>query len=241
MTAFVGASRPQARSFHVSTLQIARTEVVADQSGALYVPEERALVVADLHLEKGSASARRGIMLPPYDSRETLRRLADVVARYRPHCIVALGDSLHDRSAASRLGSGERIEVSTLQTGRDWIWITGNHDPVIASGLGGTVASTLRLGGLVLRHEPKPGDAPGEIAGHLHPAARIVVSGTAMRRPCFIGDGTRLVLPAFGAFTGGLNVLDQAFASLFLDHRFDVHVLGQNGIYPVARARLKAD
>jgi uncharacterized protein len=236
-----GLTGAEARSFYTRSMQIAGTEVVADQSGALYVPAEHTLIVADLHLEKGSASARRGIMLPPYDSRETLRRLAGVVARYRPHCVVALGDSLHDRSAESRLGSVERAEVSDLQTGRDWVWITGNHDPVITAGLGGDVATSLCLGGIILRHEPRLGDAPGEIAGHLHPAARIVLGGTGMRRPCFVGDGTRLVLPAFGAFTGGLNVLDPAFTSLFVEHGFDVHVLGQNGVYPVPRASLRAD
>jgi uncharacterized protein len=241
VTALVGTPSIQLRSFYARTFEIAGTAVVADQSGALYVPGERTLVVADLHLEKGSASAARGIMLPPYDSRETLRRLAGVVARYSPQCIVALGDSLHDRSAESRLGSAERAEVFHLQTGRDWLWITGNHDPVISAGLGGAVAASLHLGAIILRHDPTPGDAPGEIAGHLHPAARIVLGATGMRRPCFVGDGTRLVMPAFGAFTGGLNVLDEAFASLFSDYRFDVHVLGQNGVYPVPRPSLRAD
>lgn len=241
MTAVAGMTGTEARSFCTRSMQIAGTEVVADRSGALYVPAEHTLIVADLHLEKGSASARRGIMLPPYDSRETLRRLADVVARYRPRCVVALGDSLHDRSAESRLGSVERAEVSDLQTGRDWLWITGNHDPVISADLGGAVAASLHLGAIILRHEPTPGDAPGEIAGHLHPAARVVLGGTGMRRPCFVGNGMRLVLPAFGAFTGGLNVLEQAFATLFVDHHFDVHVLGQNGVYPLARASLRTD
>jgi len=192
MTGVGAAPRTQPQSFDASTLYVAGTEVVADWSGALYVPGDRTLVVADLHLEKGSASAHRGVFLPPYDSLETLRRLADVVARFRPHCVIALGDSLHDRSAEARLGSAERAEVSNLQTGRDWIWITGNHDPVTSSALGGAVPACVNLGGLVLRHDPKPGDAPGEIAGHLHPAARIVLNGTGMRRPCFVGGGTRL-------------------------------------------------
>ncbi len=219
-------------------MQVGGIEVVVDCSRALYVPGERTLVVADLHLEKGSAFAVRGIMLPPYDTRETLHRLAAVLVRYGPHHVVALGDSLHDRSAESRLPAAERSELSRMQAGRAWTWITGNHDPEISAGLGGGVAQSLNLGKVVLRHEPSTGETSGEIAGHLHPTARVVLSGAGMRRPCFIGNANRLVLPAFGAFTGGLNVLDQAFAALFADGRFDVHVLGQNGVYPVARANL---
>ena len=222
-------------------MQVGGMEVVADRSGALFVPGESTLIVADLHLEKGSAFAVRGIMLPPYDTRETLHRLAAVLTRYRPRRVVALGDSLHDRFADSRLGATELSKLARLQTGREWVWITGNHDPEISAVLGGAVASSLNLGSLVLRHEPLPGSATGEIAGHLHPAARVVLGGAGMRRPCFVGNANRLVMPAFGAFTGGLNVLDRAFAPLFTESRFDVHVLGQNGVYPVAHANLGPD
>jgi DNA ligase-associated metallophosphoesterase len=213
--------------------------VVADRSGALYLPGERTLVVADLHLEKGSAFAARGVMLPPYDTRETLGRLGEVVRRYMPKRVVALGDSLHDEDGAGRLGEAELEEIRRLQAGRDWLWLTGNHDPEIGPGVGGRVAESLALGPLILRHEPAMGEVEGEIAGHLHPAARVVLGGVGLRLRCFIGDGRRLVLPAFGAFTGGLNVLDEAFRPFFAAAA--VQVLGREGIYPVAWTSLGPD
>jgi DNA ligase-associated metallophosphoesterase len=181
------------------------------------------------------------MLLPPYDSRETLARLSEVVARYRPLRIIALGDSLHDPAAAGRIGSAEDAELRRLQAGRDWIWITGNHDPEIGAAFQGTVMDRITIADLVLRHEPSADVAPGEIAGHLHPAARVRLGGAGLRRPCFVGDGSRLVLPAFGAFAGGLNILDVAFAPLFPASSFEVHVLGRDGVYPVARASLAPD
>jgi DNA ligase-associated metallophosphoesterase len=213
--------------------------VVADRSGALYLPGERTVIVADLHLEKGSAFAARGVMLPPYDTRETLSRLGEVVRRYEPRRVVALGDSLHDGDGADRLGAAELAEIKGLQVGRDWLWLTGNHDPEIGPSVGGEVGDSLALGALILRHEPAAGEVAGEISGHLHPAARFAVSGVGLRLRCFIGDGRRIVLPAFGAFTGGLNVLDAAFRPLFSEAA--VRVLGRDGIYPVAWTSLSPD
>lgn len=217
------------------------TALVADASGALYWPDERVLIVADLHLEKGSSHARRGVMLPPYDTRETLARLTAVVERYRPRTVVALGDSLHDRNAASRLLPADLSAIASLQRQRAWLWVTGNHDPEIDAALGGDVADELSIGNLVLRHEPRPGPAPGEIAGHLHPAARLAHRGSGVRRPCFAGDGKRVVVPAFGAFTGGLNVLEEAFAALLAMESLAVLMLGQDGVYPVPCAQLQPD
>jgi len=213
---------------------------VADCSGALYWEGERTLLVADLHLEKGSWHAERGIMLPPYDTRETLARLATVIGRYEPERVVALGDSFHDTGGAHRLSADDLQSLRALQQGRAWIWIAGNHDPLIGTRAGGETCSELRMGGLTLRHEPTAGTATHEIAGHMHPAARLAAGGASIRRPCFVGNGQRLVMPAFGAFTGGLNVLDEAFRPLFGNGRMDVWMLGESGLYAVPLQRLSA-
>ena len=222
-------------------LSICGKQLIADMSGALYWPGERMLIVADLHLEKASAHAARGALLPPYDTRETLERLAVAIDRYQPAIVVALGDSLHDRGAAERISSRDLAALEILQEDRRWIWVTGNHDPEIAGKLGGEVVDALAVGGLRFVHIPTLGRATHEIAGHLHPAARLSLYGHALRRPCFIGNRLRLLLPAFGTFTGGLNVLDQAFHPLFGNDGFGVWMLGQEGVYPVATRHLSGE
>ncbi len=222
-------------------LAVCGKQLIADMSGALYWPGEETLIVADLHLEKASAHAARGSMLPPYDTRETIERLAVAIERYEPRTVVALGDSLHDRGAAERISSRDLAALRILQEDRRWIWVTGNHDPEIAASLGGDVVDALDLGGLRLVHLPTSGHATHEIAGHLHPAARLSLYGHTLRRPCFVGNRLRLVLPAFGAFTGGLNVLDGAFLPLFGNDGFGVWMLGQEGVYPVATRHLVGD
>jgi DNA ligase-associated metallophosphoesterase len=222
-------------------LSICGKQLVADMSGALYWPGERMLSVADLHLEKASAHARRGTLLPPYDTRETLERLALAIERYSPDVVVALGDSLHDSVATERIYAGDLAALAILQEDRRWIWVTGNHDPEIGRELGGEVADALAVSGLSLVHLPTAGRATHEIAGHLHPAARLSLYGHTLRRPCFIANRLRLVMPAFGAFTGGLNVLDQAFMPLFGNDGFGVWMLGQEGVYPVATRQLHDD
>ncbi|MEQ1669681.1 MAG: ligase-associated DNA damage response endonuclease PdeM [Hyphomicrobium sp.] len=213
----------------------------AHMSGALYWPAEKALIVSDLHLEKGSHFAARGQMLPPYDTRETLRKLADVIDTYDAATVIALGDSLHDARAAERIDGADLATLRILQDDREWIWVTGNHDPMIAPILGGTVLPSLSVEGIRLCHEPSIGAVTHEIAGHLHPAARLVVHGTSLRRPCFVGNGLRLVMPAFGAFAGGLNILDTAFEPLFGCDGMAVWMLGQEGLYPVATRLLRED
>jgi uncharacterized protein len=215
--------------------------LIADASGAIYWPAERALLVADLHLEKGSAYAGRGSLLPPYDTRQTLERLAAAIERWQPARVIALGDSFDDAGGPGRLGRDDLAILRGLQEGRVWIWITGNHDPDIAPRVGGRVCVALEIGGLTLRHEPAPGTATHEIAGHMHPAARLSMYGCSVRRPCFVGNGRRLVMPAFGAFTGGLNVLDDAFAPLFGNEGLAVWMLGKAGPYPVAARLLSGD
>ena len=212
-----------------------------DVSGALWLADHGALVVSDLHFEKGSAYARRGVMLPPYDTAATLGRLADVVARFAPRVIVALGDSFHDGGGPARMGEADRAALRALQQGREWIWISGNHDPEPPEDLGGLCASEIRLGALTLRHEPQAGASPGEIAGHLHPVARVFSPAGSLRRRCFASDGARCVLPAYGAFAGGLNICDEAFAPLFPLAPVVAHVMGRSRIYAVSVARCLGD
>lgn len=232
--------------FHLSEalsqpMAVCGLQFVADNSGALFWPGESTLLVADLHLEKGSSYARNGKMLPPYDTRQTLTRLAEVIDRYEPARVVALGDSLHDVDAGARLASDHLEILHMLQEDREWIWLTGNHDPHIGPGLGGSACAALEIGGIALRHQPMPSRVTHEIAGHMHPAARLSMYGYSIRRPCFVGNGRRLVLPAFGTFAGGLNVLDDAFLPLFGNGGMSVWMLGQEGLYPVAPRMLGVD
>ena len=194
-----------------------------------------------MHLEKGSHFAARGQMLPPYDTRETLQKLAEVIDVYDAATIIALGDSFHDAAALERMDEDDRETLSIMLADREWIWIAGNHDGAAAEVIGGHVLDELVVEGITFRHEPAGGARTHEIAGHLHPAARLVMNGTALRRPCFVGNGLRLVLPAFGAYTGGLNVMDDAFMPVFGAEGLSVWMLGQEGVYPVASRLLRAD
>jgi uncharacterized protein len=214
-------------------LTLAGVALHADVAGAIYWPEQGMLAVADLHLEKGSSFAQRGVLLPPYDTAATLARLGALIARYVPRLVVALGDSFHDGRGPARLADTDRATLKAMQRGRDWVWIAGNHDPEPADNIGGRFASELKLGGLTFRHEPG-GAQTGEIAGHLHPVARVARRGRAVSRRCFASDGVRLVMPAFGAYTGGLNVRDRAFANVFETLSFTAHMLGLERVYAVA-------
>ncbi len=218
-----------------NTVDVAGVTLIADLSGALFWEEERLLVVSDLHLEKGSSFAARGVLLPPYDTVATLGRLAAVIAQYDPRSVIALGDSFHDRDAHARLSAPDREAIAALQAGRDWIWISGNHDPSLPASLGGLVAHEVAVGGIVFRHEPT--GAVGEIAGHLHPKARVSTRGRSMERRCFACDGARAVMPAFGAYTGGLSIRDVAFAKIFQALGFMAHVLGDNRLHTIAVSR----
>lgn len=239
-----GNSAPRAQSEsngQAATAEVTVTNVTVamDCRGALYWPEERVLVIADLHLEKGSSFARRGVLLPPYDTAESLARMAGVIARFAPRMVIALGDSFHDKKGSARIDSADRSALVELQRGRDWIWIAGNHDPVPAAGIGGSFGVALAIGALVFRHEPT--GAKGEIAGHLHPVARVGGRGHMVTRRCFASDGTRLIMPAFGAFAGGLNVRHRAFADVFGTSAFTAHLLGEGRLYSLAASRCAAD
>lgn len=222
-------------------LRIGTATLVADSCGVAYWPAHEMLLVADLHLEKASHFAGRGSFLPPYDTRETLARLAQAITRYAPRQVVALGDSFHSTRGAYDILGEDLDSLLALQQGRTWTWITGNHDPEIATHVGGVMAGTLEVGGVVLRHEPNGADPAQQIAGHLHPVARIARGGTSVRRRCFVSDGRRVVMPAFGAFTGGLDILDDAFSAVFpRTDALSVLMLGDSGLYPVPRHLLTA-
>lgn len=219
-------------------LALGRLALVPDRSGALWLPDEGTLVVADLHLEKGSAFAMRGQFLPPYDSRSTLASLERVLAQYNPRRIIALGDTWHDRTGHARLCSEDAGTLATLIAGRTLLWIRGNHDPV-PTGLPGESADRVEIGGVRLLHEPGTDDGP-EIAGHLHPVAKVRLRGRSVRRRCFAVSRERIVLPAMGAFAGGLNVRDAAFRALF-PRELTAHMLGDTRLFAVGRGMLLPD
>jgi hypothetical protein len=218
-------------------LQVGETAFRVAPEGALIDETSGALIVSDLHFEKGSAHAVRGLFLPPYDTRATLAALGRVIQRHGPRLVVCLGDSFHDRKGPDRLDADDRAALLALQRGRDWIWVSGNHDPEAPVDLGGTAATELRFSGLVLRHEPSPTTSETELAGHLHPVAVVRGPGRAVRRRCVASDGRRAVLPAFGALAGGLDIRDPAFAGLFDKKRLIAFVLGEREVHPVPWSR----
>jgi DNA ligase-associated metallophosphoesterase len=174
-------------------------------------------------------------LLPPFDSAATLGRLHEAIFHYDPRTVIALGDSFHDRVATQRLSTEDRDTISKLQSGRDWIWISGNHDPELPRDIGGIMAEEVAIGCIMFRHEPT--GALGEIAGHLHPKARVSTRGRSVERKCFAGDGERAVMPAFGSYAGGLNIRDAAFDAIFRALDFTAHVLGDNRVHAIAAAR----
>src|SRR5262245_50329553 len=216
-------------------------QLIADNSGALYWPGQHALLVADLHLEDRSSRSERSPFLPPCAARQTLVRLAEVLDRYEPAIVIALGDSLRDRGAAMRVGAEELEILRMLQEDREWVWLGDNPDAHLVRELGGRTCGELEISGIALRHHPASGSVTHEIGACMRPAARLSMYGYSIRRACFVGTGRRLVMPAFGAVAGGLNVLDDAFRPLFGNGGMAVWMLGQEGLYPVATRFLEAD
>ncbi|MFW5680652.1 MAG: ligase-associated DNA damage response endonuclease PdeM [Pseudomonadota bacterium] len=212
---------------HLVPLELAGERILLDGRGAVWCPEHGTLIVADLHLAKAEAFAAAGRLLPPYDSRATLARLAELVVAHRPERVVSLGDGFHRKDGYARLAPAERAQLDALGAVTRWTWLTGNHDPEAPSGHGESAAS-LALGGLHLRHVPSETAPSGEIAGHLHPKAAVRIRGRRVARPCFVTDGRRLLVPAMGAFTGGLDVWEPAIADLFRGP-FDVLLCGRDG------------
>ena len=182
---------------------------------ALYWPRERALLVADLHLEKASFFARYGQMLPPYDSRETLERLALAIGETGARRVYTLGDNFHDSCGTERLEPHAQGMLAALTRATDWVWITGNHDSAMEAACGGTLAVELDIAGMILRHRAKRGETRPELSGHYHPRLHLTVRERHIRRPCAVvstdvaGSG-RMILPAFGSLTGGMDAADPA-------------------------------
>jgi uncharacterized protein len=213
-------------------LRLEGLDLEPDISGALYVPDYRTLLVADLHLEKGSSFARRGLHIPPYDTRSTLTALETVIVRRKPLRLVSLGDSFHDAGAGERLAADDFARLHRLCESLDVCWLVGNHDPVLPSGLGGSIASEIALGSLTLRHLPRSHlGSDFEIAGHLHPVASISRRGRRITLRSFVAGSRRVIMPAFGAYTGGLNVSGPEIASLFDEETFTAWMIGHRSIY----------
>lgn len=212
-----------------SPIRLNGADLLADPSGALWWPERALLAVADLHLEKGSSFARQGSHLPPYDTLATLDGLEQAMARLRPAMVVAVGDSFHDPDAALRMAPPAADRLARLVGGVAWTWIVGNHDPDPRGPWGGDCRAEFSVGPLRFRHEAKPGRHAGEVSGHFHPKASIRVREQRISARCFVTDGARMILPAFGAYTGGLDVFDPAIRSL-LDRSFDAHLVGRGRV-----------
>lgn len=179
-------------------------------AGALYWPAEQALLVADLHLEKASFYAQGGQMLPPYDSRETLERLATAIRHTGARRVFSLGDNFHDSKGTQRLEPHAAGMLDALTRALDWVWITGNHDPELGVEAGGTCVDEVEVGGITLRHKALPATAGPEMSGHFHPRLILNHKGRRIARPCAVRSDQRLILPAFGALTGGMDAGDPA-------------------------------
>ncbi|WP_310468248.1 ligase-associated DNA damage response endonuclease PdeM [Sphingomonas sp.] len=186
-------------------LSFAGAEFAACGEGALFWPEQNALLLADLHLEKASWFAVGGQFLPPYDSAATLSAVAAMVERTGAARLYCLGDSFHDPQGCDRLPAAPRAMLTGLTAALDWVWIVGNHDPGFSDLCGGRIADEVEVGGIVLRHEAVVGEPRGEISGHFHPKLRLHLHGRNVSRRCFVASATKLILPAFGSLTGGLD------------------------------------
>ena len=185
-------------------------DLLALPEGAAFYPATRTLLVADLHLEKGSAYAKRGQMLPPYDSIETLRRIEALIARTEARTLVCLGDSFHDPGGVARLEGDARDALVRMGAAVDWVWIVGNHDAEIVDPPAGRVLAEAMLGDAILRHAADPRDPRPEISGHYHPKYIVTLRGRRVSRPCFVVGRSKLILPSFGAYTGVMDAGDPA-------------------------------
>ena len=220
-------------------VHLAGERLLLDPSGVLFWPSRQLLVVSDLHLEKGSHFARHGRFVPPYDTRETLSRLAPLMRRYTPERIVFLGDSFHDAEGAARMQPADRAALMHLLGNRLVTWVLGNHDPVAPDGLPGEAVEEFREGPFVFRHIGMAGKEAGfEFSGHFHPKASLPTRCGPVTRPCFLADARRVMLPAFGAYTGGLEITAQPIAALF-PRGGRAFLLGRDRLYSAAVGPMK--
>jgi metallophosphoesterase superfamily enzyme len=216
-------------------------QLIADNSGALYWPARRALLVADLSPVSGLNGAPNGANGRGASARQTLVKLAEVMDRYEPATVIVLGDGLHVDGTAAAMPAEDLEILRILQEDRDWIWITGYADRPAPPQLGGSTCAELETAGIALRPRPTSGWATHEIAASMRPAAHLLLYGYSLRRACFVGNRQRLLMPAFGGAAGGVNVLDDAFRPLFGAGGMAVWMLGQEGLYPVATRLLAED
>jgi uncharacterized protein len=222
----------------VTVLTLKGAKLTLDPSGALWWPEEATLVVADLHLDKEPDSSPRGRLLPPHETRATIDRLAVVIRRYRPRRVVVLGDGVPDAAAAQRMEKGDVEQLLDLIKAHEWIWLAEDLGPAPASAFGGRIGRELASPPLLLRHEPGEDYRSGEVSGHFHPMAAVRVRGRRISGRCFVSDGERLVIPAFGAHRGGLDALDPAIAGIFRA-QLRVYLIGREAIYLFPGERLE--
>jgi DNA ligase-associated metallophosphoesterase len=215
-----------------ASLHFRGEHLLLDPAGALVWPRLSLLAVADLHLEKGSACARNGSLVPPWDSRITLDRFAALIKTHRPQTVVSVGDGFHDDHAAARLHTTEASLLASIAQSVRLVWVCGNHDPSPPAGIEGECRNDLAIGPLLFRHQAQPG-AAGEISGHFHPKARVATRAGEVTRPCFITDLNRIILPSFGAYTGGLNIANPAIAALFPDGA-EAFLLGRSKLFRFA-------
>jgi DNA ligase-associated metallophosphoesterase len=213
-----------------SDIALGRQRFSARASGALWWPAEKLLAFADLHLEKGSSYAAHGKLLPPYDTRDTLLRITAEIERLDPATVVCLGDSFHDLGAWARMHEEDAALLAALAHRRRWIWIAGNHDAALPPALPGEAEEAFERRGVVLRHQADGGAAAGEISGHFHPKVSVYARGKVVVRRAFIEDGRRLVMPAFGAYAGGLDADGAALRALF-PRGYLAHVLGRTRVF----------
>ncbi len=209
-------------------------------SGALFWKSRNTLLVADLHFEKMSSFARSGQLLPPYDTGATLAQLASDIATTNAQSVICLGDSFHRDEGTSTLSKSDRARMAALVAERDWIWLSGNHDPSPHQ-LGGTCREEIEVENLTLAHHPPDQSikgSGGRICGHLHPAARVRMTARSVRRPCFVHDKSLMILPAYGVSTGSLNILSSPFSHLFEHQDLQVVMIGRDRLYPVSSKRL---
>lgn len=219
-------------------VHLAGERLMLDPAGALFWPATSLLAVSDLHLEKGSSFARRGQLLPPWDTHATLDRLTLLLRRYQPRIVLTLGDSFHDDEGSHRLPASELARLRAMTEAHRFIWVQGNHDPSPPRGIGGEWVEAFATTTLTFRHQATH-SAQGEISGHHHPKAAIPARGTSVSRPCFVADQHRLIMPAFGAYTGGLDVREPALTRLF-PRGGRVFLLGKDRLFSFTLGTLRA-
>ncbi len=220
-----------------ASLHFMGERLMLDPLGAVWWPAAGLLAVADLHFEKGSAAAARGQLVPPWDTRLTLDRLGLLLRRWQPRTVVALGDSFHDAHGAARMAPGDAARLRAMAEAARWVWVLGNHDPQPPAGLPGIAADVWTEGPLTFRHEARHG-AAGELCGHHHPKAAVATRAGTVTRPCFVTDPRRIMLPAIGAYTGGLDVANPAIARLF-PRGGRAFLLGQERLFSFTLAQLR--